>query len=55
MIAAYYLVGMWFTFMSGAFVHHLITPERVEQVSNYRIGVDLTTGATKSFCADVEN
>lgn len=52
MIAAYYLVGMWFTFMSGAFVHHLVTPERVTQVENYRIGVDYISGAPHSFCED---
>ncbi len=26
MIAAYYLVAGWFAFMTGAFVHHLVTP-----------------------------
>lgn len=54
MIAAYYLVAMWCTFISGAFVHHLVTPQVIDDTKTYRIGIDYINGATTSMCEETK-
>lgn len=49
----YYLVAMWFSFMTGAFAHHLInnnSSRYVDPVHVTRIGVDYQSGTTLSTC-----